>query len=113
MVLIACEYSGIVRDAFINVGIMSSTWREPGQIVNPYQFGNYVSKKICLWLNGLPRLVPTAVVDGSRYIESPSGRRYPEWCWNTGGGSGKKRSEFFPGVAEAMAQQWAEYLGRH
>lgn len=88
------------------VGIMSRLYRKPDQIINPYQFGDSVSKKTCLWLNGLPLLVPTKIVPPSRYITAPSGRRYPEWCWKTGGGSGKKRSKFFAGIAEAMAAQW-------
>lgn len=88
------------------VCIMSKLWRRPDQIVNPFQFGDPVSKKTCLWLKNLPQLIPTNIVKGSRYIESSSGRRYPEWCWNTGGGTGKKRSEFFPGIAAAMAEQW-------
>ena len=88
------------------VGIMSRHYRKPDQIVNPWQFGDSVSKKTCLWLKGLPLLVDTDVVAPSKYITSPSGRRYPEWCWNTGGGSGKKRSKFFTGMARAMADQW-------
>ena len=90
------------------VGIMSRLYRKPDQIVNPWQFGDSVSKKTCLWLEGLPPLVPTDIVEPSKYITAPSGRRYPDWCWNTGGGSGKKRSLFFNGIAEAMAKQWGK-----
>lgn len=92
------------------VGIMSKLWRKPDQIINPWQFGQSVSKKTCLWLNKLPPLVPTNIVEPSKYITAPSGRRYPEWCWNTGGGSGKKRSKFFQGIADAMAAQWSAAL---
>jgi len=88
------------------VGIMSSRYRKPDQIVNPWQFGDSISKKTCLWLFNLPPLVPTDIVEPSKYITSPSGKRYPEWNWNTGGGSGKKRSMFFEGMAKAMADQW-------
>ena len=88
------------------VGIMSRLFRKPDQIINPYQFGDPVSKKTCLWLHKVPLLVSTKIVEGSRYIKSPSGRSYPEWCWKTGGGTGKKRSVFFPGIAQAMAEQW-------
>lgn len=88
------------------VGIMSRQYRKPDQIVNPWQFGDPVSKKTCLWLKGLPLLKPTNIVEKSKYITTESGRSYPEWCWNTGGGSGKKRSVFFPGMAKAMAEQW-------
>lgn len=88
------------------IGIMSRKFRKPDQIINPYQFGDAVSKKTCLWLFGLPLLAPTNIVAPSRYITAPSGRRYPEWCWKTGGGTGKKRSVFFEGIASAMAEQW-------
>lgn len=44
------------------VGIMSSTWRRPDQIINPYQFGDPFEKKTCLWLKGLPELLPTDIV---------------------------------------------------
>jgi hypothetical protein len=89
------------------VGIMSTEYRKPDQIVNPFQFGDSVSKKTCLWINNLPLLKPTSIVEGSKYLQSPSGRRYPEWHWKTGGGTGKKRSVFFSGIAKAMAEQWS------
>ena len=78
------------------------------QIIEPYYFGDEANKKTCLWLKGLPELKhdPKNYAKGSKYITSPSGRRYPEWCWNTGGGSGKKRSKTFQGIATAMADQW-------
>lgn len=90
------------------VGIMSRLYRKPDQIINPFQFGDPVSKKTCLWLHNLPLLVPTNIVDGSKYFESPSGRRYSEWHWKTGGGCGKQRSVFFQGIANAMAEQWSK-----
>ena len=78
------------------------------QIVEPYYFGDAANKKTCLWLKGLPLLKhdPSNYVEGSKYIESPSGRKYPEWCWNTGGGRGEQGSKTFPGIAKAMAEQW-------
>jgi hypothetical protein len=88
------------------VCIMSSLYRKPDQIIQPWQFGDSVSKKTCLWLKGLPLLEPTKIVEKSKYITAPSGKKYPEWCWNTGGGTGKKRSLFFPGIAKAMADKW-------
>ncbi len=90
------------------VGIMSKLYRRPDQIINPWQFGDSVSKKTCLWLHKLAPLIPTKIVAPSRYIQAPSGRRYPEWCWNTGGGCGKTRSQFYPGIANAMADQWTQ-----
>ena len=88
------------------VSIISSQIRKPDQIINPYQFGEPISKKTCLWLKNLTPLVASQVVQGSVYHTAPSGRRYPDWCWKTGGGSGHKRSRFFEGIAQAMANQW-------
>ena len=88
------------------VSIISSRIRKPDQIINPFQFGEPISKKTCLWLKNLAPLVPSQVVQGSVYHTAPSGRRYPDWCWKTGGGSGHKRSRFFEGIADAMADQW-------
>jgi hypothetical protein len=92
------------------VSIISSAIRKPDQIVNPFQFGDPVSKKTCLWLKGLPLLVPTQIVQGSVYHTAPSGRRYPDWHQKTGGGSGHQRSRFFPGIAAAMADQWGRLI---
>jgi len=88
------------------VSVISSRIRKPDQIIQPWQFGHEISKTTCLWLKNLPRLKPTNIVGRGVFRTSPSGRRYPEWCWNTGGGSGHKRSVFFTGIAEAMAEQW-------
>ncbi len=82
---------------------------KPSQIIEPYYFGDEANKKTCLFIKDtLPLLVhsPDNYSKGSTYVESPSGRRYPDWCWNTGGGSGKVRSKTFPGIAQAMADQW-------
>jgi len=83
---------------------------KPTQIIEPYMFGDNANKKTCLWLKNLPELKPTDVVCGSKYITATSGRRYPEWCWNTGKGCGSKRSKTYPGIAKAMAEQWGKYL---
>lgn len=83
--------------------------RKPDQIIEPYQFGDPVNKKTCLWLRGLPKLVPTKIVKGSEYITAPSGRRYPAWCWYSGKGKGQQRSRTYPGIAKAMAEQWTAH----
>ncbi|WP_323992867.1 hypothetical protein [Nguyenibacter sp. L1] len=156
-VLIACEYSGAVRDAFIRRGhdamscdllpteapcthlsvsgarhfdgkrmdgrqqcavsffmslararipliaienpvcVMSSLWRRPDQIIQPWQFGHGETKATCLWLQNLPPLTPTAIVEGREariHNLPPSPDRW------------KIRSETYPGIAEAMADQW-------
>jgi hypothetical protein len=57
------------------VGIMSSVYRKPDQIINPWQFGDEFSKKTCLWLKGLPKLVPTKIVDKGEQITFSSGKK--------------------------------------
>ena len=54
------------------VGVMSSEWRKPNQIINPYQFGDAFEKKTCLWLKGLPELKPTNKVDPPKRTEFKS-----------------------------------------
>ena len=89
------------------VGIMSTQWRKPDQIIQPWQFGHEATKTTCLWLKGLPQLTPTNIVGkGERHI-TKSGRSLPKWYnlppsedrW-------KVRSKTFQGIADAMAQQW-------
>ena len=79
------------------VGIMSTHYRRPDQIIQPWQFGHGETKKTCLWLKNLPRLVPTNIVEGreARIHKMPPGPN--RW---------KERSITYQGIAEAMAQQW-------
>ena len=79
------------------VGIMSSAWRKPDQIIQPWQFGHGEVKATCLWLKGLPRLVPTNIVDG---------REQRVWKMPPGPDRAKLRSRTYSGVARAMAEQW-------
>jgi hypothetical protein len=158
-VLVACEYSGTVRDAFVALGhdamscdllptdrpgnhyqgdifdvlgrgwdlmiahppcthlavsgarhfaekvadgrrgIMSSLWRKPDQIIQPWQFGHGETKATCLWLKGLPKLRPACIVAGREarvHKMPPSPDRW------------KLRSTTFQGIAEAMADQWSD-----
>ena len=92
------------------VGIMSSQWRKPDQIIQPYQFGDSFSKRTCLWLKGLPKLVPTNVVDPGESITYASGKKMPKWyaeAWKLSSEErSKARSKTFPGIAKAMADQW-------
>lgn len=85
---------------------------KPSQIIEPYYFGDKANKKTCLWIKGFPLLQhdPLTYVEGSKYITSPSGKRYPEWCWNTGSGCGGVRSKTFPGIAKAIADQYGKFL---
>ncbi len=48
------------------IGVLSTRWRKPDQIIQPWQFGHGETKATCLWLKGLPKLVPTNIVEGRR-----------------------------------------------
>ena len=91
------------------VGIMSSNWRKPDQIIQPYQFGDKAVKKTCLWLKGLPKLVSTEIVEPEykEYNSSTkkSGKSKYPLLW-TGKANARLRSKTFPGIAKAMAEQW-------
>lgn len=94
-------HAPIPRIAIENpVCIMSSVWREPDQVIQPWQFGHGEVKATCLWLKGLPLLHPTKVVEG-RYprvhLMPPSADRW------------KERSRTYEGIADAMAAQWGHY----
>lgn len=92
------------------VGIMSSEWRKPNQIINPWQFGDGFEKKTCLWLKGLPELIPTNIVEIPPRKKFDSGKSMPSWyaeLWNLPKEErAKLRSKTFPGIARAMAEQW-------
>ena len=92
------------------VGIISSTWRKPNQIINPYEFGDPFEKKTCLWLKGLPELKPTNIVEVPPRKQFDSGRTMPAWyaeAWHLPKEErAKMRSKTFPGIAKAMAEQW-------
>jgi hypothetical protein len=81
------------------VCIMSSLWRKPDQVIQPWQFGHGETKATCLWLKGLPPLAPTNVVDGREnriHRMPPSPDRW------------KERSKTYQGIADAMADQWGK-----
>jgi site-specific DNA-cytosine methylase len=79
------------------VSIISSRIRKPDQIIQPWQFGHGETKATCLWLNNLPKLTPTNIVEGreARIHRMPPGPA--RW---------KERSRTFEGIAQAMAEQW-------
>ena len=54
------------------IGIMSSHYRKPDQIIQPYQFGDHARKSTCLWLKGLPKLIPTNIVDPGEIVRGGS-----------------------------------------
>jgi site-specific DNA-cytosine methylase len=80
------------------VCIMSSLYRKPDQVIQPWQYGHGETKATCLWLKGLPLLQPTNIVEGREqriHKMPPSADRW------------KERSKTFQGVANAMASQWS------
>lgn len=81
------------------VCIMSTVWRKPDQIIQPWQFGHGETKATCLWLKGLPTLKPTNIV---------SGREQRVWKMPPSSERAKARSKTFPGIALAMAEQWGK-----
>tara|TARA_R100001198_G_scaffold97046_1_gene91658 strand:+ start:14810 stop:15406 length:597 start_codon:yes stop_codon:yes gene_type:complete len=92
------------------VGIMSTKWRKPDQIIQPYEYGDSFKKTTCLWLKGLPKLVPTNIVDPGEFHITKSGKKLPKWYNDALKLSpterSKARSKTFPGIAKAMADQW-------
>jgi len=81
------------------VCIMSSLWRKPDQIIQPWMFGHGETKATCLWLKGLPVLEPENIVDGRETRIHRLPPSVDRW---------KLRSTTFIGVAEAMARQWGQ-----
>lgn len=81
---------------------------KPTQRIQPYEYGDEAQKTTCLWIKGLPELVPTNVVGKGEFVTTPSGKKLPKWYSNNK--SGKARSKTFPGIAKAMAQQWGGFF---
>lgn len=83
------------------ISIISSHIRKPDQIIQPYQHGDPFQKSTCLWLKNLPKIVPTNVVEKRHqqcWLEPPGPDRW------------KRRSRTYPGIANAFAEQWGNYL---
>jgi hypothetical protein len=79
------------------VSVLSSLYRKPDQTIQPWQFGHGETKATCLWIEGLPKLKPTSIVDGREariHRMAPSPDRW------------KERSRTYQGIADAMADQW-------
>jgi len=83
------------------ISIISSRIRKPDQIIQPWQFGHGETKATCFWLKNLPKLVPTNIVEGreQRVHKMPPGP--DRW---------KERSRTYQGIAQAMAEQWGDYV---
>ncbi len=97
------------------VGIMSTRYRKPDQIIQPYYFGHPETKKTCLWLKGLPELIPTNMVE-PQYIIGRDGKKYSPVHyysqWKDNEIRWKVRSRTYTGIADAMAEQWGS-LGNY
>lgn len=97
------------------VGKMSTYFRRPDCIIQPYEFGHHARKKTCLWLKGLPALRPTNVVDAGDILpggysvgasaDSAKDETGKILRWNDPR-TAKIRSKTFSGIAKAMAEQW-------
>ena len=107
-----CEHIAIENP----IGCMSTALRKPDQIISPWMFGDNVEKRTCLWLKGLPPLIP--IVEQRPEMEwhewkTPDGRqkRQNEWYYQTRclphADRARAASKTFPGIAKAMAEQWA------
>ena len=99
------------------VGVMSSEWRKPNQIIHPWQFGHNAEKQTCLWLKGLPNLVPDIKekpeLEYFDWVDGRTGKkkRMQKWMYDIRCISDRKKraeiaSKTFPGIAKAMADQW-------
>ena len=106
----ACEKIAIENP----VGFMSTYYRKPNQIIQPYMFGDSFEKKTCLWLKGVEPLKPTNEVEPPERKKFKSGKTMPTWyaeAWHLPKEErAKLRSKTFPGIAKAMAEQWG-YCG--
>ena len=101
------------------IGIMSSIYKKPSQIIQPWEYGHEAQKSTCLWLKNLPLLKPTNIVDKGKFYITPSGKKMPAWMSDPIGQDGKKigyntpeikkiRNKTFQGIADAMANQWGK-----
>lgn len=98
-----CEHIAVENP----VCVMSTKYRKPDQIINPWQFGHLEQKKTCLWLKNLPKLHETNNVY-EEMMKLPEKERAKVW-W-LGSNHSKERSKTYIGIANAMAEQWGNYL---
>lgn len=98
------------------VGLLSSRWRKPDQIVQPYMFGDEATKTTCLWLKNLPLLLPTNIVGKGERTVFASGKSHPKWYADALKNAKTKeerqtlRSKTFDGIAKAIAEQWGSVI---
>ena len=88
------------------IGVISSRYRKPDQVVQPWMFGHGETKATCFWLKGLPRLIPTHI-DGDMFAaETPPEREQRLHNLPPSPKRWMERSKTFQGIADAMATQW-------
>ena len=92
------------------IGVMSRVWRKADQIIQPFEFGHPMRKATCLWLKGVPKLVPTEIVEPEiYYYTAKNGRTKSDSRWRSSCSKidrARHRSKTPSGVATAMAEQW-------
>lgn len=92
------------------LGVMSTVWRKPEQIIHPSMFGDSFEKRTCLWLKGVDPLISTNKVEPPERVKFASGKTMPKWyadLWHLPREERSRlRSQTFPGIAKAMAEQW-------
>lgn len=115
-------YANCLHIAIENpIGVISTRYRKPDQIIQPYEFGHNVRKSTCLWLYGLPKLEPTNIVPFEEIHSKGKSGGYSGNSWVVCDENGKilpyndervkkARSKTFPGIADAMATQWGAII---
>ena len=94
------------------ISVISTKIRKPDQIVHPYWFGDEASKSTCFWLKNLPLLTATNMVGKGEKVYYKSGKSHPKWYADALAKSKtpeerrKLRSKTFPGMADAIVNQW-------
>lgn len=103
--------AGIPHIAIENpIGCLSTRWRKPDQIIQPWQFGDDASKATCLWLKGLPTLTHTNVLPGGKSARRANQTASGQNALGPSADRWKLRSMTYPGIASAMALQWSEHV---
>ncbi len=99
------------------IGHMSTAWRKPDHIIEPWMWGDLATKKTCLWLKGLPKLIPdTTEKPELEYVSYGKNNRMQKWMYDIrcttveDGKRAKLASKTFPGIANAMATQWGALI---
>lgn len=95
--------------------IKKYNFKKSNQRIQPYEYGDPFTKTTCLWLKNLPKLIPTNIVDKGERTVFASGKSHPKWYADAlklkPNERSKARSKTFPGIAKAMAEQWAGKVG--